>query len=152
MFVPGLRRGFAILSVEARTGEEQQQFRGRIREALKAIRAAKIVTGTKPQGGDRYFFAAMSETPERRRRAKVKQLVLDRRRSPPTRGRIWHWEPVVRNMRKGRLHPFDADFVVFLRTSSWSRGKGNPERKPYRSLLANKPKNGGGQPFDTALQ
>ena len=81
MFVPGLRRGFAILPVEPRNGEEQQQFRTRIREALRTVRAAKIVAGQKPQGGDRYFFAAMSESPARRRRAqfagKVKRLVLE---------------------------------------------------------------------------
>eukprot|EP00439_Symbiodinium_sp_Y106_P077815 s3121_g16.t1 len=81
MFVPGLRRGFAILPIEARTGEDQQRFRGRVRDALRAVRAAKVVTGQRGQGGDRYFFAAMSETPERRRRAqfagKVKRLILE---------------------------------------------------------------------------
>ena len=81
MFVPGLRRGFAILPIEARQEEEQAHFRGRIRDSLRAIRTAKIVTGTRPQGGDRYFFAAMSETPERRRRAqfagKVKRWILE---------------------------------------------------------------------------
>ena len=86
MFVPGLRRGFAILPVEPRSGEDQQTFRGRIREALKTVRAAKIVAGQKPQGGDRFFFAAMSETPERRRRAqfagKVKRLILEAEGNP----------------------------------------------------------------------
>ena len=46
-FVPGLRREFAILPIEARAGEDQQQFRVRVRDALRAVRAAKIVTGTR---------------------------------------------------------------------------------------------------------
>ena len=68
-FVPGLRRGFAIVPVTPRSGEPDIDFRRRIRESLKAIRAAKLVTGQRDQGGERYFWAAMSESPERRRRA-----------------------------------------------------------------------------------
>ena len=68
-FVPGLRRGFAIVPIAPREGEDQGTFRSRIRESLKHIREAKVITGQKPQGGDRYFWAAMSETPERRTRA-----------------------------------------------------------------------------------
>ena len=68
-FVPGLRRGFAIVPVAPRSGEPDTDFRRRIRESLKAIRAAKLVTGQRDQGGERYFWAAMSESPERRRRA-----------------------------------------------------------------------------------
>ena len=80
-FVPGLRRGFAIVPVTPRSGEPDTDFRRRIRESLKAIRAAKLVTGQCDQGGERYFWAAMSESPERRRRAqfagKAKRLVLE---------------------------------------------------------------------------
>eukprot|EP00439_Symbiodinium_sp_Y106_P081747 s1097_g20.t2 len=81
-FVPGLRRGFAIVPVTPRSGEPDIDFRRRIRESLKAIRAAKLVTGQRDQGGERYFWAAMSESPERRRRAqfagKAKRLVLEK--------------------------------------------------------------------------
>ena len=80
-FVPGLRRGFAIVPIQPRLSETTADFRRRIREALQRIREAKIVTGNRPQGGERYMWAAMSESPERRRRAqfagKVKRLVLE---------------------------------------------------------------------------
>ena len=68
-FVPGLRRGFAIVPIAPRAGEDQSTFRSRIRDSLRHIREAKVITGQKPQGGDRHFWAAMSETPERHKRA-----------------------------------------------------------------------------------
>ena len=80
-FVPGLRRGFAIVPIQPRATEPVGDFRRRVREALQRVREAKIVTGSRPQGGDRFMWAAMSETPERRKRAqfagKVKRLVLE---------------------------------------------------------------------------
>ncbi|CAE7305788.1 unnamed protein product [Symbiodinium sp. CCMP2592] len=80
-FVPGIRRGFAIVPVAARAGESQGEFRARIREALKEIRESKVITGQRPEGGDRHFWAAMSESPERRKRArfagKIKRLILE---------------------------------------------------------------------------
>ncbi|OLP90095.1 Retrovirus-related Pol polyprotein from type-1 retrotransposable element R2 [Symbiodinium microadriaticum] len=80
-FVPGIRRGFAIVPIQPRRQEDAIDYRRRVREALQRIREAKVVTGEKPQGGERYMWAAMSESPERRRRAqfagKVKRLVLE---------------------------------------------------------------------------
>ncbi|CAE7328182.1 pol [Symbiodinium sp. CCMP2456] len=52
-FVPGLRRGFAILPLRARQGETQMQLRGRVQAALATIREAKIVTGPRPEGRGR---------------------------------------------------------------------------------------------------
>ncbi|CAE7712228.1 pol [Symbiodinium sp. CCMP2592] len=80
-FVPGIRRGFAIVPVAARANESQGDFRARLREALKEIRESKVITGQRPEGGDRHFWAAMCESPERRKRAqfagKVKRLILE---------------------------------------------------------------------------
>ncbi|CAE7190571.1 NSNH, partial [Symbiodinium necroappetens] len=80
-FVPGIRRGFAIVPIAPRPQEDVPDYRRRIREALQKIREAKIITGEKPQGGERYLWAAMSESPERRKRAqfagKIKRLVLE---------------------------------------------------------------------------
>lgn len=80
-FVPGLRRGFAILPLQPRDGEDHATHRGRVQEALRTIRAAKIITGPRPEGGNRYFFATMSQPLERRRRAqfagKIKRLILE---------------------------------------------------------------------------
>ena len=44
--VPGLRRGFAIVPIGPRPGEQTGDFRRRIRDSLQQIREAKIVTGT----------------------------------------------------------------------------------------------------------
>ena len=75
-FVPGLRRGFAIVPIAHRLAESEADFRRRVRDSLKAIRTAKLVTGQRDQGGERYFWAAMSESPERRQFAgKAKRLV-----------------------------------------------------------------------------
>ena len=80
-FVPGLRRGFAIVPIGPRRDEAIFDYRRRIREVLQRVREAKIVTGARPQGGERHLWAAMSESPERRRRAqfagKVKRLILE---------------------------------------------------------------------------
>ena len=56
-FVPGLRRGFAIIPINPRDGETQDSFRNRIRSALRQIREARIVAGDRPEGGTRYFWA-----------------------------------------------------------------------------------------------
>ena len=50
-FVPGLRRGFAIVPIQPRTHEAVGDFRRRVRDALQRVREAKIVTGSRPQGG-----------------------------------------------------------------------------------------------------
>ncbi|CAE7305832.1 ANK3, partial [Symbiodinium sp. CCMP2456] len=64
-FVPGLRRGFAIVPIEARAGK-----------ATKLFKQSVQVTGQTPQGGERYMWAAMSESPERRRRTKIASAVM----------------------------------------------------------------------------
>ncbi|CAE7439943.1 unnamed protein product [Symbiodinium sp. CCMP2592] len=80
-FVPGLRRGFALVPLTKNLGESDEEQRARVQEALRAVRAAKVVTGQKPEGGERYLFAAMSQSPERRKRAqlagKVKRLIIE---------------------------------------------------------------------------
>ena len=64
-FIPGLRRGFAILLLAPREGETQ--LRRRVQEALRTVREAKIITGPRPEGGNKYFFATMSQPIEHRR-------------------------------------------------------------------------------------
>ncbi|CAE7308075.1 unnamed protein product [Symbiodinium sp. CCMP2592] len=80
-FVPGLRRGFALVPLTKLDGESDEDQRTRVQEALRTIRAAKVVTGQKPEGGNRYFFAALSQSPERRKRAqmagKIKRLIIE---------------------------------------------------------------------------
>ncbi|CAE7744136.1 unnamed protein product [Symbiodinium sp. CCMP2592] len=80
-FVPGLRRGFALVPLSKLEGENDAEQRARVQEVLRTIRAAKIVTGQRPEGGHRYFFAALSQSPERRKKAqlagKVKRLIIE---------------------------------------------------------------------------
>ncbi|CAE6934847.1 unnamed protein product [Symbiodinium sp. CCMP2592] len=80
-FVPGLRRGFALVPLTKLDGESDEEQRVRIQEILRTIRAAKVVTGQRPEGGNRYFFAALSQSPERRKKAqlagKVKRLIIE---------------------------------------------------------------------------
>ena len=68
-FVPRTTPRIRDRSDRPRAGEDQSTFRSRIRDGLRHIREAKVITGQKPQGGDRHFWAAMSETPERHKRA-----------------------------------------------------------------------------------
>ena len=80
-FVPRTTPRIRDRSDRPRAGEDQSTFRSRIRDGLRHIREAKVITGQKPQGGDRHFWAAISETPERRKRAqfagKIKRLILE---------------------------------------------------------------------------
>ncbi|CAE7205709.1 unnamed protein product [Symbiodinium sp. CCMP2592] len=80
-FVPGLRRGFALVPLTNLEGETGADQRTRVQEVLRTVLAAKIITGQRPEGGNRYFFAALSQSPERRRRAqlagKVKRLIIE---------------------------------------------------------------------------
>ena len=80
-FVPGLRRGFAIVPLQKNAGESETDMRTRVQSILRAVREAKIVTGERREGGQRFLFAAMSQSPERRKRAqlagKVKRLIIE---------------------------------------------------------------------------
>ena len=80
-FVPGLRRGSALVPLTRHDGESDGDQRARVQEALRTIRAARVVTGQRRGGGNRFFFAALSQSPERRKRAqlagKVKRLILE---------------------------------------------------------------------------
>ena len=63
-------------------GETDQDLRDRTQGVLRLIvRSAKIVTGQRPEGGDRFLFARMSQCPERRKRAqfagKIKRLIIE---------------------------------------------------------------------------
>ena len=76
-FVPGVRRGYAILPYGAKEGEDQQQLRERLSTAL---RQANIQMGTHADGKAKYLWLQLSQSPERRRRVqlagKCKRLCL----------------------------------------------------------------------------
>ena len=84
MFVPGVRRGFGLIPLKGpRAGESDEGHRQRIQEAITKVRNAKMQTGhvREDTGQPRYMFLAISQPPERRRRAKlaakVKRCILE---------------------------------------------------------------------------
>ena len=81
LFVPGLRRGYAILPIKARPFESEEAKRGRVQQAIQRVRNANITTGTTDTGGMRKLWIALSQSPERTKRAKlagkVKRTILE---------------------------------------------------------------------------
>ena len=79
-FVPGVRRGYAILPYNPREGESPQDLRERLSGALRRVRQANIAMGTNAEGKTRYLWMQLSQSPERRRRVqlagKCKRLCL----------------------------------------------------------------------------
>ncbi|CAE7559288.1 PLRG1 [Symbiodinium sp. CCMP2592] len=80
MFVPGVRRGYAIVPIDDRLGEHFEQRKQRIQDVIAKVREANIQLGRRPDGGTKRVWIAMSQPPDRRRRArlaaKVKRLYL----------------------------------------------------------------------------
>ena len=79
-FVPGVRRGYAILPYGPRDNETAQDLRERLSGALRRVRQANIAMGTNSEGKTRYLWMQLSQSPERRRRVqlagKCKRLCL----------------------------------------------------------------------------
>ena len=80
MFVPGIRRGYAILPINELPGESPEARRARVQDVISRVRAANVQLGARPDGGIRRAWIAISKPPEKRRRArlaaKVKRLYL----------------------------------------------------------------------------
>jgi hypothetical protein len=76
MFVPGVRRGFAILPYGPREGENTMMLRQRLQGALSKVKAASFVA----PGRERPAWMVYSRSPAERRRSalagKIKRLVL----------------------------------------------------------------------------
>ncbi|CAE7930271.1 unnamed protein product, partial [Symbiodinium necroappetens] len=80
-FVPGLRRGYIIVPMVARPQETGEEMRGRIQQAVLRVRTANIELGTKEDGSPSRLWMAVSQPPERRKKAqlaaKTKRLLLE---------------------------------------------------------------------------
>ena len=97
-FAPGLRRGFVIVPVAKKAGEDEVGFRQRIQQALARVNQANIELGRRPDGG----IAAKDcrSPPPKRKRAvlagKCKRLLLEQgaaRNEVETEfgtGTVWH--------------------------------------------------------------
>ena len=55
-FVPGVRRGYAILPYNAKEGEDQQPLRERLSTALRRVRQANIQMGVHADGKAKYLW------------------------------------------------------------------------------------------------
>ena len=84
IFVPGIRRGFALIPLKGpREGEGGEEHRRRVQTAITQVRNAKLQTGHYRQdtGQPRYMYLTISQPPERRMRAKlaakVKRCILE---------------------------------------------------------------------------
>ena len=100
MFVPGLRRGYAILPITAKPFEDEDARRLRVQGAIQRVRNANITLGQNESGGMRKLWIAISQSPERRRRAKlagkIKRTILELGGNPRdlevefATGTVWH--------------------------------------------------------------
>ncbi|CAE7277276.1 unnamed protein product [Symbiodinium sp. CCMP2592] len=80
-FVPGLRRGYVIVPMAARTDEDTYTMRDRVQKAVVRVRNANVTLGEREDGTPSRLWMAISQPPERRKKAqlaaKVKRLVLE---------------------------------------------------------------------------
>ena len=81
MFVPGVRRGYAILPIDHKPLESEEARRTRVQTAIQRVRNPNMSLGQNEQGGLRKLWIAISQSPERRCRAKlagkVKRTILE---------------------------------------------------------------------------
>ena len=81
MFVPGLRRGYAILPITPKPFEDEDARRTRVQGAIQRVRNANVTLGKNETGGMRKLWIAISQSPERRKLAKlagkVKRAILE---------------------------------------------------------------------------
>ena len=81
MFVPGLKRGYAIIPLLHRRGETEDQRREDVQATLQKVRRANVMLGMTPGGMHRKVWMSLSQSPERRRKArlagKVKRAILE---------------------------------------------------------------------------
>ena len=80
-FVPGLRRGYIIVPMTPRQNETGDEMRTRVQQAVLRVRNANLVLGTRDDGEPSRLWMAVSQPPERRKRAqlaaKTKRLILE---------------------------------------------------------------------------
>ena len=80
-FVPGKRRGYAILPFLARRGESNDDARRRAMKAVQRVRAANVILGRREDSQRSRLWLAISQSPAKRKRAqlaaKTKRLILE---------------------------------------------------------------------------
>ncbi|CAE7192827.1 unnamed protein product [Symbiodinium sp. CCMP2592] len=71
MFVPGFKRGYAIVPIPQRWGETEDQRREIVQATLQKVRRANVMLGVNPAGGHRKLWMSLSQSPERRRKSRL---------------------------------------------------------------------------------
>ncbi|CAE7913948.1 unnamed protein product [Symbiodinium necroappetens] len=80
-FVPGVRRGFVLIPLSPQDGESEEAMRQRTQACIRRVNSANVSLGRKADGNPAKLWLAVSQPPERRRRAalagKVKRLIIE---------------------------------------------------------------------------
>ena len=80
-FVPGIRRGYAIVPYTARSGETESHFQERLRGAMARVRQANVLTSDEGPQRPRHLWLNFPTFSDRRKRAilagKIKRAVLE---------------------------------------------------------------------------
>ncbi|CAE7686622.1 unnamed protein product [Symbiodinium sp. CCMP2592] len=81
MFVPGLKRGYAIIPIPQKWGETEDQRREAVQQTLQKVRNTNMMLGVNLAGGHRKLWMSLSQSPERRKKSrlagKVKRVMLE---------------------------------------------------------------------------
>ena len=80
-FVPGVRRGYAIIPLTRKDGETQEGQRTRVQHCISQVRNANVTISTRLSGEPSKLFLNVSQPPEKRRKvqvaAKCKRLLME---------------------------------------------------------------------------
>ncbi|CAE6934778.1 unnamed protein product [Symbiodinium sp. CCMP2592] len=81
MFVPGLKRGYAIIPIPQKWGETEDQRREAVQVTLQKVRNANVMLGVGPTGAHKKLWMSLSQSPERCKKSrlagKVKRAMLE---------------------------------------------------------------------------
>ena len=80
-----------LIPVPDRPGESQEEKRKRMQAAISRVRKAAVEVGNKPTGEPRLAWIALSQSPERRRRAKLAGKVKRLWLSQGGTRTAWRW-------------------------------------------------------------
>ena len=80
-FVPGVRKGFVLMPLKPRADETEEDMRQKAEACIRRVSQAGDDLGPKPDGNRAKLWLAVSQQPEKRRRAalagKVKCLSIE---------------------------------------------------------------------------
>ena len=84
MFVAGLKRGYAIIPLVQKWGETEDVRREQVQTTLQKVRYANVMLVRGPDGQHRKLWMSMSQSPERRRKAKSREQCWKWGAKPPS--------------------------------------------------------------------